>query len=74
MEAGKENSWVELRVDDKTIQSVADLRSIATLLRGIIPSGNLSCSVETLHFSQGQDLTEMVATLRETMQPGEVIQ
>ena len=70
----KDHHWAELRADEELFQAAEKLRDQAGLLAEIVPGGNLSLDTASLQFDRGQDLIDLVADLRTTLQVGEVIQ
>ena len=71
---GKELHWVELRVDDDTYQDATSVRERVTLLMDIIAGGNVTLEAPRLKFERGQDLSDMAADLRDTLEPSEIDQ
>ena len=70
----KDGRWAEFRVDGGFHIGVEALRAQASTLVGLMQGGSLQLEAAALRFAQGQDLTDMVAELKETLKPGEVEQ
>jgi len=70
----KDGRWAELRTDDRTFQGAQSVRDQATGLTEIIRGGNLTVDVETLQFDHGQDLLDLVADLKTSLESGEIEQ
>lgn len=70
----KSGRWVELSTDDQTFQPAPTVREQMTFLSSIVEGANLTLEAETLRFNRGQELQELVAAMRESLQPGEVEQ
>jgi hypothetical protein len=74
IDVGRDNRFVSLTTDDKTMQDATDVRELARRLMTIVEGGNLTLETERVHFPRGQELLDMVADLKTTLKPGEVEQ
>ena len=72
--AYKDPHWAELLVDNDTYQEAASVRDRITLLMDVVPGGNVTLEAPQLKFERGQDLSDMAADLRATLEPSEIDQ
>lgn len=70
----KEQRYVDLRTDEKTFQEPAAVRELATRLAEIVNGGALTLEVEALQFAEGQQLHDLAAEMRETLDMQQVEQ
>ncbi|MGI8550614.1 MAG: DUF499 domain-containing protein, partial [Dehalococcoidia bacterium] len=66
--------WFELRTAEDVSQPANQVLEQASLLKTIVPEGNVDLDVESLHFESGRDLQDMVADMKETLLSSEVEQ
>ncbi len=71
---GKDSRWVSFATDEQTFRSSAEVRELASLFTKIIPAGVVALTTETLKFNRGQDLEDLVADLRTSLEADEVEQ
>ncbi|ADU51937.1 hypothetical protein Tmar_1836 [Thermaerobacter marianensis DSM 12885] len=74
VDVGKEQRFLSLAADEKTQLPPQKVVEIARWMAEILPGGLVTLEVEGLAFQQGQDLSDLVAELRQALQPGEVQQ
>lgn len=70
----KEQRFADLRTDEQTFLDPAVVRELATRLAEIVPASALTLEVETLHFAAGQQLHDLAADRRETLDLNQVEQ
>ncbi len=74
IDVGKDSRWVSFATDEQTFRSSAEVRELASLFTKIIPAGVVALTTETLKFNRGQDLEDLVADLRTSLEADEVEQ
>lgn len=66
--------WWELTTDEGSFKEPERLRALADSMMELFPGRNIALDVETLQFSRGQELLDLVAELKTELKVGEVRQ
>ena len=66
--------YISLATDPASPYAATEIRDWADRLKGLLPEGEVTLTVETCHFDRGIDLTSILAAMKVAAQPGEVTQ
>jgi hypothetical protein len=70
----RDQQYWEFITDPQSLKSVAEIRQITDLMLNLFPGRNVTLKTEVLAFERGQELIDLVATLKTELKPNEVKQ